>query len=109
MFHVFQTDADSDGKTDFIIVFSRFVLIGRRRVNVMGNRSAKIEADKAGVNLLFHILTLFGVEMKKVKGVFQIAERGFLSPAHIIEFLDFLKGKLVGGKVCIRSFMGKKG
>ena len=34
---------------------------------MMGNGSAKIEADKAGVNLLFHILALFGMEMKQVK------------------------------------------
>ena len=64
-----------------------------------GDCPAKIEADKAGVNFLFDILALFGVEMKKVKRIFQIAERGFLIPAHMINFLDFGKGKLVGAKV----------
>ena len=71
---------------------------------MIGNRPAKIEADKSGVNLLFHILALFGVEMKQVKRIFQIAERGFLAPAHMIEFLDFLQGKLVGAEICGDAF-----
>ena len=66
---------------------------------MIGNRPAKIEADKSGINLLFHILALFGVEMKQVERIFQIAERGFLSPAHMIKFLDFLQGKLVGAEI----------
>ena len=69
-----------------------------------GDCPAKIEADKAGVNFLFDILALFGVEMKQVKRIFQIAERGFLIPAHMISFLDFRKGKLVGAKVCSDAF-----
>ena len=40
--------------------------------------------------------TLLGVETKKVKRIFQIAERVFLIPAHMINFLDFLdSGKFV--------------
>ena len=38
---------------------------------MIGNRPAKIEADKSGVNLLFHILAFFGVEMKQVERIFR--------------------------------------
>ena len=46
---------------------------------------------------------LFCVKMEQSQGIFQITERGFNAPTHIIQTLNFLNGKRIFIKVCNNS------
>lgn len=72
----------------------------------LGNHLTEVVLGELCKDFLVDEVHLFCVKMEQSQGIFQITERGFNSPAHIIQTLDFLNGKRIFIKGCNNSFAG---
>ena len=71
----------SGGEIDFISIVSAFLLS-----DCVGNdQFAKVVHNKAGKDFLVDILHFFGMKVEQTDGVFQMAERRFNVPSHMIK------------------------
>ena len=70
----------------------------------LGNHLSEVVHGELCKDFLVDEVHLFCVKMEQSQGIFQNTERGFNSPAHIIQTLDFLNGKRIFIKGCNNSF-----
>jgi len=63
--------------------------------DVASDRLTEVVNDQPSPSFLFNILTLSGVEVKKINRVFELPERGFLTPAEMVKLLDYIWWEIV--------------
>ena len=71
------------GKVCLVNILSAFILNGY----VRGNQFTEVVHCKSGKDLLGNVLHLFALKQAQTNGVFELAERGFNTPAQMVEAL----------------------
>ena len=96
------TDMDCQRVIHLVYVFCIFLLnhhMGR-------DDFAEVIQKQTGKDFLLDILHLFGVQATQANGIFQFAERRFDSLTHPVECFEFIRRKLISGKISDHAFIG---
>ena len=71
-----------------------------------GNQFSEVVHDKPGKDFLVNVLHFFCVKMQQANCVFEFPERGFNTPAHGIEFFEFIGREIRGIQIGYNGFVG---
>ena len=82
-------------KINFVVVFvivTSFLLLIFLSCFI-GKKDSEVVQNQVCIDLLFQEFRFFGMKVKKSVGMFQIAERNFAAPSHVIAVFDIFQVK----------------
>ena len=102
----FAANKDSGGDADFVYMPG----ITDRDTDAIQYSAGEVIGNQASPDFLSDEKRLFRVEFGKADGILEVTKRGFDTPATMIEFLEFIRREVIGGKVGNESliFTGAK-
>jgi hypothetical protein len=91
----FAANKDSGGDADFVYMPGST----DRDTDAIQYSTGEVIGNQASPDFLRDEKRLFSVEFGKADGILEVTERGFDTPATMIELLEFIRREVIGGKV----------